>query len=188
MKELRTKFANHNYEVTDDGQLLLPGANLLIGGVFANRVKHAGVWTPWDVSGNIMVDQGLDHILDVAFSSATQLTTWYIAPFEGNYTPVSTDTGANITANSTESTAYTESVRQTWVEAGVTAQSITNSASTADFSINATKTMYGAFLVSDSVKSGTTGTLAAASRFAASRSVVNLDTLSVTYTLTAADA
>jgi hypothetical protein len=186
-RELRKKIANHKYERSETG-LFIPGANLLLGGVFGHRVRHDGKWSGWEFAPNIVVDQGLDHILDVAFSAATQLTTWYIAPFEGNYTPLSTDTSADIASNATESTAYSEANRVTWVEAGVSSQSITNSASPADFSINATKTMYGAFLISNNTKSGTTGTLAAASRFAASRSVVNLDTLSITYTLTAADA
>jgi hypothetical protein len=185
--ELRRKFANRQYDRTEGG-IFVPGADLLFGGVFSNRVKHEGVWTAWDHSPNIVVNQGLDHFLDVTLSGATQITTWYIAPFEANYTPVAGDTAANIASNSTESAAYTEANRQTWVEAGASGQSITNSASTADFSINATKTMYGAFLVSSNVKSGTAGTLIAASKFAASRAVVNLDTLSITYTLNAADA
>jgi hypothetical protein len=186
-QELRRTFANGNYEPTEDGGVLVPRAGLKISGVFANRVKRDGVWTPWEYDNNIFVNEGLNHVLGVTFSAVTPITTWYIGIFEANYTPLATDNAANIAANSTESTAYTEANRVTWAEGGEASQSITNS-TTADFSINATKTMYGAFLVSSSTKSGTSGTLAAASKFAASRSVVNLDTLSITYTLTAADA
>jgi hypothetical protein len=54
--------------------------------------------------------------------------------------------------------------------------------------MNASKTVFGAFLVSASAKSATTGTLMAASKFSASRAVVNLDQLLLTYALSCSDA
>jgi hypothetical protein len=64
----------------------------------------------------------------------------------------------------------------------------TNSASPASFTINATATVGGAFLVSNSTKSGTTGVLFSASDFTApgDRSVASGDTLNVTYTFSLA--
>jgi hypothetical protein len=61
---------------------------------------------------------------------------------------------------------------------------ITNSASPAAFTINGTTTVGGAFLISNSTKGGTTGTLFSAADFASpgDRSVANGDTLNVTYT------
>jgi mevalonate kinase len=61
---------------------------------------------------------------------------------------------------------------------------ITNSASVAVFSINATTTIAGAFLSSDNTKSGTTGVLFSVANFASpgDRAVVSGDTLNVTYT------
>ena len=61
---------------------------------------------------------------------------------------------------------------------------ITNSASPASFSIDATATVGGAFLISNNTKSGSTGVLFSASDFAApgDRSVADGDTLAVTYT------
>jgi hypothetical protein len=119
------------------------------------------------------------------FHGSTQIATWYIAPFEGNYTPVATVTAATITAAATESTAYDETVRQTYDEAAAASQSITNSANKATFTFNATKTIYGAFLVSLNTKSGTTGTLFSAAKFATPKSVVDDDQLLLTYTFTA---
>jgi hypothetical protein len=58
---------------------------------------------------------------------------------------------------------------------------ITNSASRATFTMNATKTVYGAFLVSASAKSATTGTLMAAAKFSTSKAVVDNDELLITY-------
>jgi hypothetical protein len=64
----------------------------------------------------------------------------------------------------------------------------TNSASPASFTINATSTVGGAFLVSNSTKGGTTGTLYSAADFSApgDRSVASSDILNVTYTLSLA--
>jgi hypothetical protein len=65
---------------------------------------------------------------------------------------------------------------------------VTNSASPAVFNINGTTTVGGAFLTSENTKGGTTGTLFSAADFGSpgDRSVVNSDTLSVTYTFSLA--
>lgn len=159
-----------------------------VGGVFnIQQIRDGVLIDEWEEK-NIVVNEGLNHMLNATLNGAAQVTTWFIGLFEGNYTPLATDTAANITVNSTESTAYDETVRQTYTEAVSTAQSITNSASKATFTINATKAIYGAFLVSASAKSGTTGTLFAASKFSAARSVVATDQLLVTYTVSATSA
>jgi hypothetical protein len=72
-----------------------------------------------------------------------------------------------------------------YTEAASSAQSTTNSASRASFVFNATKTIYGAFLVSASAKSATTGTLFSAARFSTSKSVESSDELLLTYTINA---
>jgi hypothetical protein len=60
----------------------------------------------------------------------------------------------------------------------------TNSASPAVYSINGSTTVGGAFLTSNNTKGGTTGILFSAADFQSpgDRSVVNGDTLTVTYT------
>ena len=137
---------------------------------------------------NIVVNQGLDHLLDATLAAQTQITAWYVALFEANYTILSSTTAANFTANATESTAYSESTRQAWTANGASSgQSVSNSSARATFSINATKTIYGAALLSASAKSATTGTMYAGGQFASSRSVVSGDSLLVTATFTAAD-
>jgi hypothetical protein len=61
---------------------------------------------------------------------------------------------------------------------------VTNTASKAVFSINATTTVGGAFLVNNNTKGGSTGTLFSAADFQSpgDRSVVSGDILNVTYT------
>lgn len=171
--------------MTEYGEVLAPENNLRVGGVFTVEHVRDGVVIDKFETPNLVVNEGLNALLGIMFHGDTQVTTWYIAPFEGNYTPVAGVTAATITANSTECTAYDETTRVAFDEAAAASQSISNTASKATFTFNATKTIYGAFLVSNSTKSGTTGTLFAATRFAASKAVVDDDQLLVTYTLNA---
>lgn len=173
-----------NYEKSAGG-VLVPTDGLIAHGIWQGQhIRNGEVIDQWE-DHNLVVNEGLDALLNIMFHGSTQITTWYIGVFEGNYTPVSTVTAATITSASTESTAYDETTRQDYVEAAASSQSITNSASKATFTFNATKTIYGAFLVSNSTKSGTTGTLFSAARFGTSKSVVAADQLLLTYTFTA---
>lgn len=168
--------------------LLMPQHDLRIGGVFhGQHVRDGKVIDEWE-DHNIVVNEGLNHILDVVFHGATQVATWYLGVFEGNYTPVATVTAATITSASTESTAYDETTRVEYAEAAASSQVTTNSATKATFTFNATKTIYGAFLVSASAKSATTGTLLSAAKFSTSKSVVDDDQLLLTYTFTASSS
>lgn len=187
-RAIRREIVNRQYEIADGGELYLPKAKIWLGGIFEHEVIAHGKSMGLCRDPNIVVNEGLNSILDVYFHGATQITTWYIAPFEGNYTPVATDTAANISANSTECTAYNEATRVEWVEAAPSGQSITNAASKATMTFNATKTIYGAFLVSAPAKSATTGKLFAASKFSAARPVEATFQLLLTYVLSAADA
>jgi len=136
---------------------------------------------------NLVVNVGLDHLLDVTLSGATQITTWYVGLTDDSPTIAAADTMSSH-AGWAVATGYSEAVRQTWTDAGVSSQSVTNSASKATFSINATDTIGGAFLTSDNTKSGTTGTLYAVGAFSGgNKAVVNTDTLEVTATFTMAD-
>jgi hypothetical protein len=179
--------------VSGSGGLLVPRRSLILaekhhrigmGGFFKVVHVREGQVIDEEEIHNIVVNQGLDHILGVEFTGVSQISTWYLAPFEGNYTPVATDTAASIVANATENTTYTASTRQTWVGAEAS-QIATNSASVATFTFNATKTIYGAFLISSGSKSSVSGILFAAAQFASPKPVVNTDQLLLTYSFTA---
>jgi hypothetical protein len=171
-----------------NGGVLLPANELVVGGRFTIEHRRDGELLSVDESPNLVVNEGLNSLLGIMFNGVTQIGTWYVGLFEGNYTPVAGVTAATIASASTESTAYDEATRPAYVEAAASGQAITNSANRATFTMNATKTIYGAFLISESTKGGTTGTLFAASRFSSSKAVVDNDELLVTYTLSAASA
>lgn len=167
------------------GGVLLPVSQLALGGRFLVQHVRRGEVIDEEELKNLVVNEGLNHILDVVLHGASQVGTWYLGLFEGNYTPVATVTAATITAASTECTAYDESTRVAYDEAAASGQSITNSASKATFTMNASKTVYGAFLASASAKSATTGVLLSAARFGSSKAVVDDDQLLLTYTFSA---
>ena len=176
-----------DYEKTEGG-ILVPSSGIQVSGKYTGQHIRDGKVIEEFEDPNLVVNEGLNSLLNIMFHASTQITTWYIGVFEGNYTPVSTVTAATITSASTESTAYASLTRPEYVEAAASSQSITNSASRASFVFNATKTIYGAFLVSNSAKSGTTGTLFSAARFASAKNVESGDELLLTYTFTASSS
>ena len=137
---------------------------------------------------NLIPTEGLNYMLGTALTGLTQSSTWYIALFEGNYTPVAGVTAATFPADATECTAYAEAARVTWTPGSISAGSVSNTASKAVFTINATKTVYGIAQTSVSTKSATTGTLISVARFAVAKSVVATDVLNVTSTISATSA
>jgi hypothetical protein len=145
-----------------------------------------------DENHNLVVNQGLQYMCGTALTSVTQITTWYIGLYGAgaSNTPAAGDTMASH-AGWTEVVPYSNATRPTCTFATATTANpsvATNSASVAVFNINATSTVGGAFLVSNSTKSGSTGTLFSAADFSSpgDRSVASGDTLNVTYTLSLA--
>jgi len=149
-----------------------------------------------DENHNLVVNVGLQYMCSVALTAGataqTQLTSWYIGLYGAGATnsPAASDTMASH-AGWTEIVPYSNATRPacTFVAATTANPSVaTNAASVAVYSINATATVGGAFLVSNSTKSGSTGTLFSAADFAApgDRSVASGDVLNVTYTLSLA--
>ena len=134
---------------------------------------------------NLVVTAGLNDALDKQFKASAYTAAWYVGLTGSSPTFAAADTMASH-SGWTESTAYSESVRQTLTLGSVASGSVDNSASKATYSINATATIGGAFVTTSNTKSGTTGTLYGGGAFTGgNRSVVSGDTLQVTITLTA---
>jgi len=135
---------------------------------------------------NGIVDEGLNHCLNTQFNSGAQVNPWYIGLIDnaGFSALAAGDTAAEINGTNgwAELSEYTEAVRQDWTEGAAAARSMTN-AVTVDFSINATKTIKGIFVVSTSTVDGVGGTLWSTAAFASTVSAVNGDTLKITYTV-----
>jgi len=162
-------------------------------GVFEIKCHDKDGNLKWEAqSKNLVVNVGLAYMAGTALTSTAQITTWYLGLYgaASSNTPAAADTMSSH-AGWTEVVAYSNGTRvaTTFVAATTANPSVvTNSASPAVFNINGTTTVGGAFLTSGSAKSGTTGTLFSAADFGSpgDRSVVNSDTLSVTYTFSLA--
>lgn len=117
------------------------------------------------------------------FTSATAITTAANAGTTvsgAGYAiePRPADTMASKSFN--EGTPYSNATRPTWTKnAAASGGAMSNSTSKASFTINATSRVYGAFLATDSTKSGTTGILYGGGLFTStgSRAVQAGDTL-----------
>jgi hypothetical protein len=143
----------------------------------------------WVMDGkNLVVNQGLQDMNTQYFKGVSYSATWYIGLYgaASSNDPTANDTAATH-PGFTEIVPYSNATRPaaTFGTASTADPSIiSNTASPAGFTINATATVGGAFLISDNTKSGTAGVLFSASDFAApgDRTVASGDTLNVTYT------
>ena len=136
---------------------------------------------------NIVVNQGLNDLLNVTLGGTAPDTTWFVGLTDGTPTVVAADTPASH-AGWVEIVAFDEAARMPWVIVASTAQSITNSAAPAAFTISANgTTIGGAGLFGDNAKGGTAGRLYAAGAFSAGdKSLDDNDSLTVTITATTA--
>jgi hypothetical protein len=134
---------------------------------------------------NGITNVGKNHILGVEFHADTQITTWYFGLIDlDSFTALAAgDTAASHTGW-VEFTDYSEANRQTWVPGAPSGQAITNG-TPATFTISATGTVKGIFVISNNTISGTTGTLWATALFSADVPVSAADELKITYTVSA---
>ena len=182
----------------------LASASIDSNGCSSGRLNIHSLWTTecYDKDGNlkwvekdrpnIVTDEGINAMLNIMFHGDAAKNPWYVAIFESNSTPATSDT-YDLWADSlvTEcNAAYDEETRPVYVEAAATGKAITNSASKAVFTMNNNKTIYGAALVSNSTKGGHVAGdfLFCVSTFAVARSVVNADILRVTIAIAGADS
>jgi len=184
--EFRRALTNHQYEVSETG-IYFPKQKVTVSGVYTHDVNGLDERS----DANIVVTEGLNHMLSTVLADGTKVATWYVKLFSANTTPLATWTAANFTANATEITSNTEGYAETtapaYVEGTAAAGSINNTASKAAFTIYsataAAISVWGAALSSSSTKGGTTGTLMSASKFSAVRTLYSTDVFNVGYTL-----
>ncbi|MDY0313765.1 MAG: hypothetical protein RBR32_01680 [Bacteroidales bacterium] len=136
---------------------------------------------------NDIMDEAITDMLGVYFSGDSVNLNWYIGLKGSNEAVNKAWTSANINNGFTEFTDYDEATRVQWQEAGASSKIITNSANPAEFTINSSGSVYGAFLVSIATKGGQTGILWCVSNVAVARVVVDDDVINVTYTITGQD-
>jgi len=164
-----------------------------------NKVKGGGVFhvqcfdkennLKWEQDvHNLVVNEGLQSMVNVYLDATTQITTWYIGLIQGPGSGVTVAAGDTIATHGgwtelTPGTAYSGNRKTATFGSATLADPsvITNSASPADFNMLGSYTVGGAFLCS--VATGTSGVLFSASVFTGGdATVTNGDTIRVTYT------
>ena len=136
---------------------------------------------------NLVTTAGKNDLLTQYFKGAAYTAAWYVGLIDNSgYTAVAAGDTSASHAGWTEAVPYSNATRPALTLGTASSGSIDNSASKASYTINATATLKGAFTITNSTKSGGTGTLYSAGTFAATRDVVSGDTLNVQVTLTAA--
>lgn len=179
----------------------LSAAILIIGGM-GHSEAHAkvGLNGKWGVDHyrdgakiarydfpNDITNEGKNTLFEIMFHDGTQIAnaSWFIGLISnsGYSALAATDVMASH-SGWTEFTGYSQSTRVAWGAGAAASQSITN-ASPATFDINASGTVKGIFVTSNSTKSGTTGKLWSTALFAADVPVTNGDQLRATYTVSA---
>lgn len=144
--------------------------------------KHGNLKWAEDFPNGI-VDEGVAYLLDAGFDGAAQSTAWYIGLID-NDSFSTLDDGDTMSSHSgwVENTDYDEADRVTWPNDATSSRSMSNS-TTADFTMNATATIKGIFIVDDDTKGGTSGTLWSTASFSSNASVTSGDELKITYTI-----
>jgi len=141
---------------------------------------------------NLVVDGGVNYMLNSALHGDTAISPWYVIPFTSN-NPVAAGNTYAVPGN-TEATGYTEATRREWVEGASTAKSVTNSLSPAVITASGPLTIYGFGIVGGgsaaSTKGDTAGggTMLSAGLFDGGifKTLAATETLTMTYTLSVA--
>ena len=189
IKEFRRYLRNFKYERSDSG-FYFPRAKVGVSGFYTHWVT--GYESELAADKNLIVDQGLNHMLDVIlYTPGTQTTipNWYLMLHSGTGVPTASITAANYNASLSEITSnsdgYAETTRREWVPDAVDTVNteIINDAAAALFTIATPDDVVvnGAGLVSVATKGSTAGTLVSAGKFAATRTLNDTDEFNLKY-------
>jgi hypothetical protein len=165
------------------------GESARAGGVYRIECVDKDGNLKWSAeSHNLVVNVGLQDMNTQYFKGSSYTAAWYLGLYgaAASNNPAASDTMSSH-GGWTEITPYSNATRPAATFGTATTADpsvISNSASPAQYTINATATVGGAFLISNSTKGGSTGILFSASDFQSpgDRTVASGDTLNVTYT------
>lgn len=170
--------------ITKNGDL---NSSANAGGVFSVQCFDKDGILKWEESAhNLVVNEGLQNMNTEFFKGSGYTAAWYLGLVTGPGSGNTYAAGDTLVTHGgwSENTSYSGNRKAVTFGTATTADPsvISNSASQATFSMNATTTIAGAFLAN--VATGTSGVLFSVANFQSpgDRSVISGDTLSVTYT------
>ena len=183
-QELAAELRAERFDLTPEG-VYFPRQSVLAAGEYFDRVNGG----EWSRTPNLVVNEGMAHILNVALGATAKPTGYFLALFNGAATPQANWTAASFAATAGEivsmSEGYTSPTRPAWTPGVAATNSIDNMAAVATVTIAATSqiNVTGAAMLTSSVRGGTTGVLVSATRYASERTFQNGDTYDIGYRL-----
>lgn len=183
-KELAKAIHTENFDVTSDG-IYFPRQGVIASGEYFDRINGG----EWEGTKNLIVTEGLAHILNVAMGTTPKPAGYFLALFNGTAAPAANWTAAAFTATANEivslTEGYTSPTRPAWTPVNTSTNSIDNMAAVASLTIATTSQLNvtGAAMLTNSTRGGTTGALISATKYAAERVFQNGDTYDVGYRL-----
>lgn len=138
--------------------------------------KNGNLVETTPITANLTPQEMLALNAAVIFEGAAMPSAWYVGIYETDYTPSAAVSAATINALATECTAYAETTREPFVDASTGIGAASNEASPAEFTMNATKNIYGGFLSSQPTKGSPSGVLLSVVKFP---TVKNVDATSI---------
>ena len=172
-----------------------PGHHVTLGTIWEFRAyrpepegRRVLLWE--EIIRNKIPTVGLNKVLDATFKTGLASPAWYIGLINnaGFSAFAAGDTMASH-AGWAETSAYNEATRRTLTLGTIASGSVDNAASPATFTMTSALTLMGGFLVDNSTKGGSTGTVFAEAAFQEGNRAVDVGTVvTVTVTLLATSA
>ena len=183
--ELALAIHKENFDVTAEG-IYFPKQGVMASGEYFDRINGG----QWDRTPNLIVTEGLAHILSVALGATAKPAGYFLALFGGAAAPAANWTAANFAAAASEivsmTEGYTSPTRPAWTPpASTDTNSIDNMAAIASVTMATVGQLNvaGAAMLTNSTRGGTTGKLISATKYAAERVFQNGDTYDIGYRL-----
>ena len=183
-KDLENDLKAENYQMTEQG-IYFPKQGILAQGEYFDRINGG----EWQTTHNLVVNEGLAHLLNVAMGTTAKPAGYYLALFSGATAPAANWTAANFSSVAAEivsmTEGYTNATRPQWTPQNTSTNSIDNFNAVAKVTIATSSqlTVTGAAMLTNSTKGGTTGTLISASKYTAARVFQNGDEYEIGYRL-----
>lgn len=194
MREIGRALAFREYEQTEGG-ILFPKQGLHVKGDWVFRSFSPSGREDWQYAApNLIVDQGINAILNIALGATAKPAGLYVALYANGVSPAANWTAANFASTAGEITSttegYSQATRVQWVPGTAASGAINNYASAAAFTIECSSsvTINGAALLTNSTRGGTSGTLVSAIRLGAARTEYDGNTYTAEYQVTLSDS
>ena len=181
---ISSDLGRENFDYTANG-IYLPRQGILVSGEYFDRINGG----EWQHTSNLVVSEGLAHLLNVAMGGKAKASGYYLALFGGATAPAANWTAANFAAVASEivsmTEGYTSATRPQWTPTDTTTNQIDKFTATASVTIATTSQLNvtGAALLTNSTKGGTSGTLISATKYSAARTFQDGDVYDIGYRL-----